>query len=103
MLGGGFGGKSFKFDNSEKSRQQEERDAMKSKLKIGGDEESKKQAKEDLEVAFALKAQEEVPRGGVWILNARDSLKHHPKRRTQPKKLSRGLDALKALNHIPFP
>jgi ATP-dependent RNA helicase DDX46/PRP5 len=50
---GGFGGKAFKFDNSEKSRQQQDRAAAKKELNLG-DSANDAQKKEDLEVAFKL-------------------------------------------------
>ena len=45
-----FGGKAFKFDNSEKSRQQQDRAAAKKELNLG-DSANDAQKKEDLEVA----------------------------------------------------
>lgn len=62
---GGFGGRSFTFDNSEKSRQQKEKETAKADLKLV-DSKAEEAKKEELEDAFAeAKAAKEAKEGGA--------------------------------------
>jgi len=61
---GGFGGRSFTFDNTEKSRQQKEKETAKADLKLVDTKEEEKK-KEQLEDAFAeAKAAQDAKTGG---------------------------------------